>query len=298
MLTINNLEVKYGSQTALSIRQPITLQQGDRIGIIGSNGAGKTTLIKSVLGLNSYTGSILTELAPEEIAVHMQQNNYVSTMSVRSVMETILNTNIKKNKKVWDLIKFFEFEQCLSKKYTVLSGGQKQRMTIILVLCKDAPLVFFDEVTTGLDFETRQRLMEKMVDWYKEKDTTICIVSHYYEELEQLVDKLLILEAGKVVDFDKKEVLFHKYCGKTVITLENNNQNRNLVLDFPQLKASSHVIALSCKDMETEKRITDILIRENVNFKRSNCDIEIMFMNAKTQPSLHMGEGLLKGAMS
>jgi len=99
VLTINNLEVKYGSQTALSIRQPITLQQGDRIGIIGSNGAGKTTLIKSVLGLNSYTGSILTELAPEEIAVHMQQNNYVSTMSVRSVMETILNTNIKKNKR-------------------------------------------------------------------------------------------------------------------------------------------------------------------------------------------------------
>lgn len=283
MLTINNLEVKYGSQTALSILRPITLQPGDRIGIIGSNGAGKTTFIKSVLGLIPYTGSILTELAPEEIAVHMQQNHYVNTMSVRSVMETVLDSNIKKNKKVWELINFFDFESCLSKKYAVLSGGQKQRMTIILVLSQDAPLVFFDEVTTGLDFETRQRLMEKMVDWYKEKKSAVCIVSHYYEELEQLADKLLILEAGKVVDFDKKDVLFKKYCGKTIITLDNNIRNRNLVLDFTQLKAPSHLIALSCKDMETEKKITDILTREDVNFKRSNCDIEIMFMNAKAQ---------------
>lgn len=80
MLTIKNLTVKYGSQTALSIMQPIIFRPGDRIGIIGSNEAGKSTFIKSILGLIPYTGSILTDLEPEEIAVHMQQNHYVNTI--------------------------------------------------------------------------------------------------------------------------------------------------------------------------------------------------------------------------
>ncbi|MDF2872097.1 MAG: transporter related [Anaerocolumna sp.] len=106
----------------------------------------------------------------------------------------------------------------MTKKYAALSGGQKQRHTIILVLIQDSPLVFFDEVTSGLDFETRQKLMTKLVEWYSNKPTTLCVVSHCYEELEQLVNKLLILERGQVVDFGSKDELFRKYCGKTVIT--------------------------------------------------------------------------------
>jgi len=75
MVVINNLQVRYGSQLALSIKEPITFEEGDRIGIIGSNGAGKTTLVKSILGLTNYQGNIVTGLKPEEIAVHMQHNH-------------------------------------------------------------------------------------------------------------------------------------------------------------------------------------------------------------------------------
>ncbi len=62
MLTIRQLQVDYGGQTALKISQPVSFQRGDRIGIIGSNGAGKTTLVKAVLGLIPYQGRIVTEL--------------------------------------------------------------------------------------------------------------------------------------------------------------------------------------------------------------------------------------------
>lgn len=281
MLTIHNLEVKYGTQTALFIQKPISILPGDRIGIIGSNGAGKSTLIKSILGLTSYKGRIVTDLKPEQIAVHMQQNNYVNTMSVQAVMETILDTSVKKNKKLKDLISFFEFESCLKKKYSTLSGGQKQRFTIILVLIQDAPLVFFDEVTSGLDFETRQRLMEKLVEWYQGKEAALCVVSHYYEELEQLADKILILDRGNVVDYDKKDVLFQKYCGNTILILEQNERNEKLVEKFPKLAAPGHLIALSCENRALENEMVQLLIQEDINFKRSNNDIEIMYMNAK-----------------
>jgi len=291
MIIINNVQVKYGNQLALSINEQITFEDGDRIGIIGSNGAGKSTLVKTILGLTNYQGSIVTDLKPEEIAVHMQHNHYATTMAVKHIMETILNTSIKKNKMLQDLIKFFDFEECLNKKYSALSGGQKQRLTIILVLIQDSPLVFFDEVTSGLDFETRQRLMAKMGEWYRDKNTTLCVVSHYYEELEQLVNKILILEEGQVVDFGNKDELFRNYCGKTVITIENNERNEKLTKKLIKLQAPNHLIALSCQNNELEKEIIELLIREDINYKRSNNDIEIMSINAKARFTLNKAGG-------
>lgn len=281
MVTIRNLQVKYGNQIALSITSPITFEDGDRIGIIGSNGAGKTTLVKSILGLTNYNGSIHTEIKPEQMSVHMQENNYADTMVVKHIIETISNAKIKNDKRLQGLISFFNFEECLNKKFSVLSGGQKQRMTIILVLMQDAPLVFFDEVTSGLDFETRQQLMSKINQWYQDKNTTVCIISHYYEELEHLTNKILLLEKGNVVDFGYKDELFKKYCGKSTITIDNTQKNQELTKCFSKLAAPENLIALSCPNEKIEADIIKLFLDENINFKRSNNDIQIMSINAK-----------------
>ncbi len=281
MITINNLTVKYGEQVALNIKSSITFKKGDRIGIIGSNGAGKSTLVKAILGLINYQGKIHIEIKPEQIAAHMQENNYVETMKIKYVMEAILNTKIKKNRKLQELIEFFNFERCLNKKFSNLSGGQKQRFTIIMVLMQDSPLVFFDEVTSGLDFETRQQLMSKITQWYEEKDTTICIVSHYYEELDNIAEKILILEKGNVVDFGYKDDLFRKYCGNSIIIIANTESNMAIIKEFKKIEAPEHLIAISCDDDDEEMDIMKLLVINDVNFKRSNNDIEIMSINAK-----------------
>ena len=208
LLTIHQLQVKYGQQAALQITGPISFEKGERVGVIGSNGAGKTTLVKALLGLVPYQGTISTALSPDQMAVHMQFNEYVSTMPIKYIMETILNTKIRKNKELQELIDFFDFGPCLSKRFSALSGGQKQKFTIIMVMFQNAELTFYDEVTSGLDFETRQKLTEKLNAWYRDKKDTLLIVSHYYEELEQLADQLLILDKGSVVAYGKKEELF------------------------------------------------------------------------------------------
>ena len=278
LLSIENLTVSYGKETALSIERPITIEEGDRIGIIGSNGAGKTTLIKSILGLVKYQGNSLT---PEMIATHMQSNEYTDAMAVRHIMEAVLGTKISKNKKLKELISYFEFEGCLKKKYKHLSGGQKQRFTIIMVMMQDLPLTFYDEVTSGLDFETRQKLVEKLAAWYKDKDVSLCMVSHYYEELEQLADKLLILDKGKVVDFGRKEDLFQKYCGRAVIVLNYSKEKEELFQNYKKLAAPPHLIALSCDTEEMERKITETLLKNNMDYTRSARDIEIIYTNAK-----------------
>lgn len=289
LLSIQNLTVRYGKDVALQIEEPIVMEEGDRIGVIGSNGAGKSTLIKSILGITAYEGTIETSLKPEEMATHMQFNEYTNTMPVKYIMEAILDTKIGKNKKLSELISYFEFEDCLKKRYSNLSGGQKQRFTIILVMMQEAPLTFYDEVTSGLDFETRQRLMEKLVEWYRDKECGLFVVSHYYEELEQLAEKLLILDKGHVIAFGKKDELFHKYCGKAVFVLDNSVENRKLLAHYQKLESPAHLLALPCNDLETERELTDLFIQNNVNYKRSNQDIEMIYVNAKAAYEKRIG---------
>lgn len=289
LLSIQNLIVKYGSNTVLSIKQPLEFREGDRVGVIGSNGAGKTTLIKSILGLVPYQGTIRTQLKPEQMAVHMQFNEYTDSMPVKYVMEAILNTDLTKNEKLRELIAFFEFQDCLKKKYSKLSGGQKQRFTIIMVMMQEAPLTFYDEVTSGLDFETRQKLVDKLAEWYRGREGSFLMVSHYYEELDQLADKLLILEAGRVIDYGGREELFHKYCGRAVITVDNTRENELLLKEFAKMASPKHLIAVSCESGEKERKLTELLLENNINYKRSNNDIEMLYINALALDGIRKG---------
>ncbi len=281
LLSIENLTVRYGKDVVLQIGSPVLIEEGDRVGIIGSNGAGKSTLIRSILGLVNYQGSIRTVLPMDRIAVHMQSNEYTDSMATKHIMEAILQTKISRNQRLQELIRYFEFEDCLRKRYSKLSGGQKQRFTIIMVMMQDAPLTFYDEVTSGLDFETRQKLVEKMVTWYRQRDASLCIVSHYYEELEQLANKLLILDKGRVIAYGKKEELFRRYCGRAVIILKHSQEKEALFRPYDRLASPAHLIALPCETEEKERELTDLLLAHNMDYTRSTTDIEMIYTNAK-----------------
>lgn len=281
MLTIENLQVNFGDFQALNIRNKLIIESGDRIGIIGSNGAGKSTLVKAILGLVPYKGRIQSSLKHDQMAVHLQQNDYVKSVPIKNIIQAILGTSISDNAKLVELIEFFDFEKCLKKKFPQLSGGQKQRLTIILVLMQDAPLTFFDEVTSGLDFETRTQLMEKILTWYEGKSTSLCIVSHYYDELEALTNKLLILEKGEVLAFGETRALFKQFCGEVVLTIEDTPENRSITENREQLLAPNRLLAFPCNSQEQELELVNLLSTNNINYKRSDLDIEILFTNAR-----------------
>lgn len=287
MIEINKLQVKYQNKIALDIDYNLNIKQGDRIAIIGSNGSGKTTFVKALLGLVKYSGDVNMNIKNDDMAVHLQENNYTDNMKIKPIIEMILNTKIANNQALRDIIEYFEFEECLNKKFKQLSGGQKQRMTIILVLMQDSKMTFFDEVTSGLDFETRKELMEKIKDWYANKPASLCIVSHYFEELEQLVNKILIIEHSKVVDFDTPAKLFNKYCGSSIIILDNNEINNKIVENYNRILAPSHLIAVAFDNATDELQLTIKLSKDNINFKRSNNDLEIMYYNAITRGGYH-----------
>ena len=284
MIKINNLEVKYGKNIALYIKN-LDIKKGEKVGIIGSNGAGKSTFIKALLELVDYSGEIKKDIDTKDIAVHMQFNNYAETVTVKDIIELIINGKIEKNQVVKELIEFFDFSDCLNKIYKKLSGGQKQRLTLILVMASNSSLTIFDEVTSGLDFETREKLMKKLKEWYKYKDTTLILVSHYYEELENLVDKLLILDNGKVVDFGNKKDLFKKYCGNVVFIINNSEFNKKLFEKEKTVEISKEKLAILIEDKKEERKIVDKLIEKDIDYTRTKNDIELVVTLAKMEES-------------
>ncbi len=164
MIKLNNVKVQYQDTIAVDIKDEIVLEDAHKIGIIGSNGAGKSTLIKAILGLVNYSGSISSDIPKEKIAVHMQFNNYSETVKTKDIIQMITNKKIESDENLMDLIKYFDFEKLLHKSFKKLSGGEKQKLTLILVMWQNSPVTIFDEVTTGLDFVSRQSLMEKIVE--------------------------------------------------------------------------------------------------------------------------------------
>ena len=280
MINIENLEVKYGNKKALSIEK-LNIKKGEKIGVIGSNGAGKSTLIKALLEIVNYTGDIKKDIDTKDIAVHMQFNNYAETVSVKDIIELVIGDKIENNKIVQELIDFFDFKDSLNKKYNILSGGQKQRLTLILVMASNSPLTIFDEVTSGLDFETRQKLMKKLKEWYEDKDTTLILVSHYYEELENLVDKLLILDKGEVIAYGNKKDLFKKYCGNVVFIVNNTKSNHDLFKKEELVEISKEKLAIVCSDKKEEQRVINKLIEEDMDFTRTKSDIELIVSLAR-----------------
>lgn len=284
MIKINNLEVKYGKNIALYIKS-LDIKKGEKVGVIGSNGAGKSTFIKALLELVDYSGEIKKDIDTKDIAVHMQFNNYAETVTVKDIIELIINGKIEKNQVVKELIEFFDFSDCLNKIYKKLSGGEKQRLTLILVMASNSSLTIFDEVTSGLDFETREKLMKKLKEWYKYKDTTLILVSHYYEELENLVDKLLILDNGKVVDFGNKKDLFKKYCGNVVFIINNSEFNKKLFEKEKTVEISKEKLAILIEDKKEERKIVDKLIEKDIDYTRTKNDIELVVTLAKMEES-------------
>lgn len=279
MITIDHLSVFYKKFHALNLNTEITINAGDRVGIIGSNGAGKSTFIKACLGMIPYQGKIRSAIKPDQMAVHMQANMYQENLKTKLLIETILDTTIQKNPALQDMIQYFDFESSLNKKFKELSGGQKQRMTLILILMQDAPITFFDEVTTGLDFETRQSLMILIKSWYAQKQNSLFFVTHYFEELEQFTNKLLILDHGKLVDYGTTESLFKKYCGYSIITVERGTHDQD-ILSFNPKEVSSALYSLRCESPDDERIILDRLHELHVNFSRNDNNLEVLFMNA------------------
>jgi len=106
--------------------------------------------------------------------------------------------------------------------FMTLSGGQKQRLFIALALINDPEVVFLDELTTGLDPQSRRAIWD-LVRGIRERGKTVFLTTHLMEEAERLCDRVAIIEHGRIIDIDRPDKLVDRHCPERTVVLATAN---------------------------------------------------------------------------
>ena len=270
LLKINNLAVSYDNTTVLNISDMI-VYPGDIIGIIGRNGAGKSTLINCILNEIKYDGNIERNFKKKDVGVQFQVNSYNDLMKVYERIRIVTKQN-KFDSKLESLIKNFDITSMLKKKISALSGGEKQRLTLFLVLYLQPQIIFFDELTTGLDYEKRKNMLKMVRDYSKGK--TVFTVTHYFDEIENWATKLLILNKGNPIFWGTPDELKELYPHYGVLKIAKSFKSDEFTVIKDENDDSSLIIV---KDREEQIKAIDVLNKLNIEFEARTCNIYSLY---------------------
>lgn len=219
MIKVENLVKRYGSLIALD-HFNLEVPKGEIFGLLGPNGSGKTTAVNCILSLLKYDKgevSIFGEkMTPRRFDIKQRigvvpQN--VAVFEELTVVENIdyfcglyVKDKAKRKKLVDEAIEFTalgDYRKFFPRK---LSGGLLRRLNIACGIAHKPELIFFDEPTVAVDPQSRNSILEGIVQLNKE-GSTIVYTSHYMEEVEQICTDIMIMDKGKSIAQGKPEEL-------------------------------------------------------------------------------------------
>ena len=214
VIRIEGLRKSYGEIRAVD-GVSFEVRPGEIFGMVGPNGAGKTTTIECLEGLRTPDGGEVRVLGldprrdgyalREIVGVQLQESQLQSRIRVWEALD--LFASFYRAPVPWDpLVRRLGLEEKRRAPFAKLSGGQKQRLFIALALVNDPRLVFFDELSTGLDPQAR-RSMWDLVRSVRDDGKTVVLTTHFMEEAERLCDRVAILDRGRIIALDTPENL-------------------------------------------------------------------------------------------
>ncbi|HEX2981067.1 MAG TPA: ABC transporter ATP-binding protein [Anaerolineaceae bacterium] len=209
IVEVDGLRKVYGTTVAVD-GISFEVQQGEIFGLLGPNGAGKTTTIECIEGLRRPDAGCVQVLGldprkdayalRERIGVQFQSATLPDRMKVWEALD--LFASFYRRSVDWrPLLEQVGLTEKSGAYFSALSGGQKQRVYIALALINDPELVFLDELTTGLDPQSRRATWD-LIQGIRERGKTVFLTTHFMEEAERLCDRVAIVDAGKIVALD------------------------------------------------------------------------------------------------
>jgi len=207
-LILHGLTKRFGHKLAVD-NVSLELHEGEVFGFLGPNGAGKTTLMSLLAGLQSVQqGEIYFDGVPFA-KLSKKQRHQISLVPQDFAFYPLLT--------VWENLKFFaalyevkdkNYLQALLEQVDLtahknklakhLSGGLKRRLNFAIGLINRPKVIFLDEITVGIDPQSRQFILDSVAA-LKQQGVTVIYTSHYLQEIEQLCDKLVLLNEGELI---------------------------------------------------------------------------------------------------
>src|SRR4029077_7706425 len=220
VIRVSGCRKTYGSTGAVD-EVSFEVYDGEIFGLIGPNGAGKTTTMECIEGLRRPDRGTISVLGldpfrqvyqlQERIGVQLQQAQLQKRIKVWEAVDLWASLYQKKAIDGENLLTQLGLADKRGAWFMNLSGGQKQRLFIALALINDPEVVFLDELTTGLDPQSRRTIWE-LVRGIRERGKTVFLTTHLMEEAERLCDRVAIIEHGRIIDMDTPERLVARHC--------------------------------------------------------------------------------------
>ncbi len=220
------------------------IEEGELVGYIGENGAGKSTTIKMLTGLLTPTSGkvIVNGIIPNEKRIENNKNiGAVFGQKTQLWWDLPVNESFRLIKKMYkipeneyrkNLKKFTEIlnlEDLLEKQVKNLSLGQKMRCEIAATFLHNPKIVYLDEPTIGLDVLVKENIRRFIKDINKEKKTTVILTTHDLKDIEDVCDRIILLDKGQII-YDGEKQKFKDIYGKYV-TAEFIINSKNKKID-------------------------------------------------------------------
>ena len=229
LISARGLTKKFGDFTAVD-GIDFDVAKGESFGLLGPNGAGKSTTMRIIAATSRRTSGTISILGrdPEEhgpqVRAHLgvvpQQDNLDTELTVTEnlyIYGRYFGLSKKfVNNKVEELLAFAQLEEKKDVKVEALSGGMKRRLTIARALVSEPDILMLDEPTTGLDPQARHILWDRLFR-LKEDGVTLIITTHFMDEAEQLCDRLVVMDKGKIMAEGSPAELIKQYATREVL---------------------------------------------------------------------------------
>ena len=189
-----------------------TIEEGDKVALLGNNGAGKSTLLKIIAGqLQANAGHIETPLDFQtEIGMMPQGDILIDDLKVGNLVLLKCYMNQLKDIDIEALLKMVELEEYRNQYVMGLSGGQKRRLSLLLTILNEPRLIFLDEPTTGMDLESVDNFWHLL----EKQNFTSVVVTHDFNQIDHFFTKVLILKDGRIAAQENVEDIHHN--GQTI----------------------------------------------------------------------------------
>nr|WP_225306474.1 ATP-binding cassette domain-containing protein [Staphylococcus lugdunensis] len=265
-MTIKDLKVDINNRKILNLNNStINIYSEDKIALIGKNGAGKTTLINCLLNEINYSGVIDRKISSKDIGIVFQENKYGDLIKVHELIY-LATAYSKRSEQFKAFTKAFSLEHLINKFVKDLSLGEQKRLTVGLVLNKQKKLYIFDELTSGLDYEKRQNLLQKTKEITQNK--AVIKITHYFDEVENWANKLIILDKGELLYYGSIDQFFSKFYHYALIEIVNQELDHLVKDDIEKINADVYFNAkIVTHNKEQMNDVINILNERKMEFK-------------------------------
>jgi ABC-2 type transport system ATP-binding protein len=231
VIQVSGVRKTYGATVAVA-EVSFEVNDGEIFGLIGPNGAGKTTTMECIEGLRTPDRGTISVLGldpfrhvyklQDRIGVQLQQAQLQKRIKVWEAVDLWASLYQKKTLDGKLLLEQLGLTDKRDAWFMNLSGGQKQRLFIALALINDPVVVFLDELTTGLDPQSRRAIWD-LVRGIRARGKTVFLTTHLMEEAERLCDRVAIIEHGRIIDIDSPERLVDRHCSERTVVLATDD---------------------------------------------------------------------------